>query len=41
MNLERWDLEQQLCSSALTSERAIFPDAEIEISFLLCTDNSV
>lgn len=41
MDLKRRDLEQQLCSSALTFERAIFPDAEIEIFLLLFKDNSV
>ena len=41
MDLKRWDLEQQLCSSALTFARAVFPDAEIEIALLLCKDNSV
>lgn len=33
-------LKQQLCSSALTLERALFPDIEVEVS-LLFDDNAV
>lgn len=34
-------LKQQLCSSALTLERALFPDIEVKVSLLLFEDNAV